>query len=98
MPDDSLPNPPPPEQSGGQGELCASLESLKVGGVAPSEGDSVSCKVEGTLSRIEGDSAYIEPAKVNGQDIPSDMDDQEESPDSEKSMLDMAAKADQGGY
>ncbi len=97
--DNSLPNAAPDDSSGGSAELCASLESLEVGGVAPSEGDSVSCKVEGTVSRIDGDNAYIEPEKVNGQDVPSDMKDssEEESSDPAGDALMKKAMASDAG-
>lgn len=77
-------------------ELCASLDSLKVNGVPPAQGDSVSVTLDGTISRIDGDNAYITPAKINGQDVMKD--DAEPDEGSEDSMMAMAQKADAGGY
>ena len=58
--------------SGGAQEICASLESLSVSGTPPSVGDKVEFKTEGTVTRVEGGNAYIEPETVNGSPVMSD--------------------------
>lgn len=77
-------------------QLCASLESLSVQGTPPAEGDSVSMTVDGKVLKIDGDHAYIEVDKVNGQDVPDKPDAKEET--TEQELERRASEADQGGY
>lgn len=58
---------------GAQTEICASLDAFSINGTPPQEGDDVKFEVEGTVSRIDGDNAYVTPKTVNGQPV---MDDQ----------------------
>lgn len=74
---------PEAEPGGGGNELCIPLSALTVqdesGDVAPEMGQPISGNVEGTISRIEGDMAYITPTKFNGTDIPKETEAPQES-------------------
>lgn len=55
-------------------EDCVSLSALAMPGddeqmAAPELGDKVQYTVEGTISRIEGDNAYITREAVNGEPV-----------------------------
>ncbi len=43
---------------------------------SPEEGDPVQYTVEGTISRIEGDNAYVTRTAINGQPVAQKPDDQ----------------------
>jgi len=74
-------------------EICVPLDSLKTPNEndqleTPEVGDQPVLTVEGTITRIEGNNAYIKPSAVNGQKI-----EQKETPMDEESQLrDMAAQ------
>lgn len=56
-------------------EICLPLSSLSVADtegntVSPSQGDSVDVTITGTVSRIDGDMAYIRPDASNGEALP----------------------------
>lgn len=96
MADESIQNVlPEPENSGGDSELCVSVQSLKVGQIPPAEGDNVSVTVEGTVSRIDGEHAYITPEKINGEDVPSKSDD---NSNEEDDMMQKAQAMDKAEY
>jgi hypothetical protein len=52
----------------------------------PEEGDIVTLQVEGKVSRVEGDKAYVTPSSVNGQDVGAE-EDEPRSPE-EQDMTD----------
>ena len=71
------------------GEDCVSLSSLAMPDpdhgdqmANPAVGDRVTYTVEGTVTRIEGDEAYVKRESVNGQPVQaSGSDDQDENED-----------------
>lgn len=55
-------------------EMCVPLSSLnqpdeQENMQAPGPGDPVTMTVEGTISRVEGDNAYVTPSAVNGNKV-----------------------------
>jgi hypothetical protein len=73
---DGQPEPDADDQGmgGGSMEMCIPLSSLSQPDEqdnmqAPAVGDPVTFTAEGTISRIDGDNAYIQPTAVNGQKI-----------------------------
>ncbi len=67
--------------SGGAQEICAPLDAFSIGGTPPAEGDAVEFKVKGTVTRVNGDNAYVEPEEVNGQPVMNEGNDNEMSED-----------------
>jgi hypothetical protein len=66
--------PEPEGDEGGSMEMCVPLSSLgqpdeQDNMQPPAVGDPVTFTTEGTISRVEGDNAYITPTAVNGQKI-----------------------------
>ncbi len=63
------------EQGGmDEGELCLPVSFLaqpddNEAMQTPAEGDTVSIQVDATVTRIEGDNAYIQPKAVNGNEL-----------------------------
>jgi hypothetical protein len=47
---------------------------------APGQGDKVQYTIEGTVSRIEGDNAYVTRESINGQPAPKAFGDEPEQP------------------
>jgi hypothetical protein len=71
---------PPPEPDGdemggmAENELCVDLQALAMPDESdqmqpPAVGDKVQANVEGTVSRITGDKAYVTMSAVNGQKV-----------------------------
>lgn len=57
-------------------EICVPLESLSLSGetgsaVAPAQGDEVDITGTATVSRIEGQMAYLTPKTINGAPVES---------------------------
>jgi hypothetical protein len=50
-------------------EVCVPVENITEDGVPPQEGDDVELSVKGTVSKVEGDLAWITPSEVNGQPV-----------------------------
>lgn len=82
-------DPAPATDMGGMdsNEICVDLQSLSMPDEddqmqAPAVGDMVQANIEGTVSRIEGDKAYVMMSAVNGQKVkeqgpaPTDMDEE----------------------
>ena len=72
------------------GEVTASLASLAAGETPPAVGDEVELTVKGTVRRIEGDVACIEPSEVNGepaQPTPENADSQDQGQSNEHDKL-----------
>ena len=69
------------------------LNSLKVGRLAPSAGDTVKFTVEGSVDHIDEQEgyAYVKPEKANGKDIPQD----DSGNNSEPTEDDLQSKAEQ---
>lgn len=64
----------------------------------PKQGDSVDFQVTATVSRIEGDCAYVVPSAVNGQPLGDEGDEQTPDPDvQEESDLRQQAQGMSGG-
>lgn len=64
------------------GEDCVPLSALNLPDdteqmQAPEEGDKVQYTVEGTVTRIEGDNAYIKRESINGQPVEGDSNEPE---------------------
>ncbi len=77
--------------------LAATDESNSV--ETPVVGDRVSYSVDGTISRIEGDQAYITKESVNGQEIKADSAPEAAAPDSIDQLSQDAGAMDQeDGY
>lgn len=68
---------------GGSNEVEVPLESLVIDGHPPQEGDTVDFAIEARVSRIDGDSAYVVPEKVNGQDVEQEANESGEDEDNE---------------
>lgn len=58
----------------------------------PSQGDTVTIEVEGTVQSVDGDTASIKITKVNGQDVP-DAEDQADGGADEMSEDDLRGAA-----
>lgn len=71
----TIPPKPPtmPAKASGE-EICVPLASLAMPGEDeklenPAEGDPVQCQIEGKVSRVEGDNAYVKIESVNGKPV-----------------------------
>lgn len=96
-----MPSAPPPAED------AVSLSALAIPGdgermESPSVGDKVAYQVEGTISRIEGDRAFVTKSAVNGQPCEPDADNAGGAPDQDADDLGKlesdAAAMSQGGY
>lgn len=72
-------------------EDCVSLESLAMPDESeqmenPGVGDKVQYTVEGTITRIEGDNAYVKKSAVNGQKVEDAKPAKPEAPDEMASL------------
>lgn len=72
----------------GAGEDCVSLSSLAMpDGEAgdqmanPEVGDKVNYQIEGTVTRIEGDNAYVKRESVNGKPVGGEAAEEEPDPE-----------------
>lgn len=83
--DPIMPTPEPDgDEMGSNGEICVPLQALAMPDQqdqmeAPVMGDKVQANIEGTVTRIEGENAYLKLDAVNGQKLdkeqtPSDTD------------------------
>lgn len=69
-------------------ELCVTTAAVSLSGetgetVAPEPGDQVTLTVEGKVSRVEGDSVYVQAESANGEpvmgsnaEVPEDIDEE----------------------
>jgi len=83
-----------PDPAGGGMEMCVPLASLAQPDEGeqmqtPEVGDPVTMTVEGKITRVEGENAYVTPSAVNGREV-------EQAPasapmDEESQLRDMAA-------
>lgn len=85
--------PPTPAMPPAKMEDCVSLQALAMPDEGerletPAVGDRVSYQVEGTITRIEGDKAYIAKEAVNGQPEEPDADDAGGPSDNDADNLD----------
>ena len=73
-------------------EICVPLSALSLPGesgsdVPPAQGDEVDITGKATVSRVEGQYAYLTPTEVNGNPVEST-----ESPEQEKGIDDEEAE------
>jgi hypothetical protein len=76
---------------GNEGEIEVPLHMLAIDGKDPAVGDTCDFSIEARVTRVEGDSAYVTPEKVNGQEVEQDAESASED-GSEPSF------SDSGGY
>jgi hypothetical protein len=76
-------------------ELPVKIDTLSLDGTQPQVGDDVEVKVKGKVTRIRDDTAYVALETANDDPIENPPEQPEDM--SEQGMMDMAAKADQGG-
>jgi hypothetical protein len=50
-------------------DIPVRLDSLEADGTRPSVGDSVTIKIDGTVSSIKDDCCYVSPDKINDTDL-----------------------------
>lgn len=50
----------------------------------PEVGDVVTYQVEGKVTRVEGDEAYVQPTSINGHELESQEEEQQEPTEDEK--------------
>ena len=96
--DSSLSSDSGDSQSGGAQEICAPLDAFSVNGTPPAEGDEVEFKVKGTVSRVEGGNAYVEPETVNDSPVMNDSGGQGDSEPSEDALRQNAQNQDTQQY
>lgn len=72
--------------SGGMedGEVCVPLSALAQPDdgdqmQTPAEGDNVTMTVDATVTRIEGENAYLKPTSINGTDLEEENKEEEPS-------------------
>jgi hypothetical protein len=97
MPGDETNEATPEPSSGSMMEDCVPLDALAMPDESeqmenPSVGDKVQYTVEGTLSRIEGDNAYVTKTAVNGQKVEGKKSTEPEPPD-DMGALEQEAKS-----
>jgi len=88
--DTTMPNAEPtmPKAASGM-EMCVPLSSLAMPGEdekmnTPDVGDPIQLQVEGTLTRIEGENAYVSPKSVNGKPVSEEGAKVTNTPDSDE--------------
>lgn len=84
--------PAPDETSMGGGEVCIPLKSLEQPDNSeamqtPAEGDTVNFQVDATVTRIDGENAYVKPIAVNGQPLEQEGEDGGDEEQSEGDAL-----------
>lgn len=83
----------------GSNDVQVPVSALAVDGTNPEQGDHVEFTVAGTVSRIDGDNAYVTPQKINGEEIENPKEEAAETPqdeaDEETQMRNLMQKKDQ---
>lgn len=101
-PDDKASNAPETDAS----EDCVSLKSLAMPDADngdqmanPEVGDKVQYQVEGTVTRIEGENAYVKRDSVNGEPVegPADGDNEDEPDADDQERTELGGMAGQMG-
>ncbi len=83
----------------GPEDLCVSLPTLEIDGVRPAVGDTVNLKVDGSVSKIVNDCAWVTPSTINGQPIPEGMPDANDDQLMQSAMAhDQMSASSMGGY
>ncbi len=85
-------------------EMCVPLAALAMPGDdqtmnKPAEGDPVEFRVEGKVTRIDGDNAYVMPDSINGQPAKAEDPDKPKPDDADQEfaqLKDMASQQDSG--
>jgi hypothetical protein len=100
---------PKSDEPMGSGEDCISLSSLAMPDAEngdqmanPTVGDKVNYQVEGTVTRIEGDNAYVKRETINGQPVDDEDSEAGEDPnapdsDDDQEREQLGGMADQMG-
>lgn len=85
-------------------EWCVPLSALQMPGEdehmnTPGVGDKVTFQAEGTVSRIEGDEAYVKPESANGKPLneKADATHDDETSNSEQEFAALRGEAEQKG-
>jgi hypothetical protein len=92
---------PMPDDSSDKGissdmDFPVKLDSLQVDGIRPKVDDTVTVKVEGSITRIVDDCAYVQPEKVNGTPV-EELKHQMPEADDESRLEQLSAQADMAG-
>lgn len=98
-----MPSPSMPEMKHSGKEWCVPVSALQMPGEdeqmnSPTVGDKVSFHGEGTLTRIEGEEAYVKPESANGKPMTTEaksVNDDEQ--DSEQEFASLRGQAEQQG-
>lgn len=84
-------------------EWCVPLSALQMPGeddqmTTPSVGDKVQFQAEGTVTRIEGDEAYVKPEAANGKPLNQETESTKDStPPDEQEYQSLRGQAEQQG-
>lgn len=86
--DDATMTDAPAPAAANSSEQCVPLSALAMPDEGeqmanPAPGDTVNYEVEGKVTRVDGKMAYVQPVKVNGQDM-ADSEDEGNEPDEGK--------------
>jgi hypothetical protein len=97
MADESIPMPEvSKEVLSPETEIPVPVDSLEADGVRPEMDDQVTIRIEGKITRIENDCAYITPQKVNDKDLNEIL--AEKQSENEDSMMErITSDADRAG-
>lgn len=84
------------------GEWCVPVTALQMPGedeqmTTPGVGDKVQFQAEGTLTRIEGDNAYIKPEAANGKPLSTEAAATKDNTEPEAEYASLRGEAEQQG-
>ena len=90
MPPEMADNAPTMPAAASKMEICVPIASLAMPGEdenmnAPGMGDPVQLMAEGTVSRIEGDNAYVSLKSINGKPLDDESAETTNTPESDES-------------
>lgn len=88
----------------GSGEDCVPLAALAMPDsesgdqmTNPEVGDKVNYQIQGTVTRIEGENAYVKRESVNGQPVDEESGEEEPSPEDQANQADQSERQDLSG-
>lgn len=86
------PTPPALPPTGGGSELPVPLSSLAQPDdteqmQSPAQGDTITFTVEATISRIDGETAYVKPSSINGNPLDESADETQNPDEAEGAGL-----------